>query len=77
LKERIVIPANAGITATYKAISIAGDSVIKKNCPANRKANVAKSQIKNPTPSTGIINDFLSVSIFKNFSKGNMILKDC
>lgn len=43
------INANAGITATYKITSIVTDSVKKKNCPAKRKANVTKNQIKNST----------------------------
>jgi len=47
---------------------MAAESVIKKNCPAKRKANVAKSQIKNPIARTGKTNFFF---IFKILNKGN------
>jgi hypothetical protein len=49
LKVMAEINANSGITATHKITSIITDSVKKKNCPAKRKANVTKNQIKNPT----------------------------
>lgn len=66
------IKANAGTTAKYKIASTMGSSVIKKNCPAKRKAKVAKNQIKKPTPSTGTINFVLAFSILEIFNKGNI-----
>ncbi len=43
LKVRIEINTNAGIRATYKLVSIGTESLIKKNCPATRKANIIKT----------------------------------
>jgi len=46
---------------------MAAESVIKKNCPAKRKANVANNQIKNPPVRTGKTKFFF---IFKILNKG-------
>lgn len=58
LKVKAAINIKAGITATYKLVSTTVESVRKKNWPANRKANVAKNQIRNPITKTGKINVF-------------------
>lgn len=63
LKVTIAITAKAGTTATYKIVNILTDSVIKKNCPAKRKANVADNQIKNPIPRTGKAKDLFMTQI--------------
>lgn len=70
LKVKTEIKINAGITAAYKLVSTTGESVIKKNCPANRKANVAKNQIKNPITRTGKINVFFIFEILNKSSIG-------
>lgn len=63
LKVRTEINTNAGITTTYKLVSIGNESVIKKNCPAKRKANVAKTQIRKPIVRTGKINVFFILNM--------------
>lgn len=65
LKVKAEMKASEGMTAKYKIVSITGDSVIKKNCPAKRKAKVAKNQTRNPTPRTGMINCRYALFIFE------------
>ena len=66
LKVKIVSNANTGMTAKYRPINMAGESVIKKKCPANLKAKVAKNQIKKPMASTGRINLVFIIDILFN-----------
>lgn len=64
LKVKIEINDKAGITAKYKILSTIGESVIKNNFPATRKAKVAKNQIKNPIAITGIVNGLFVLFIY-------------
>lgn len=61
-----------GTRIKYRRVKIIGDSVIKKNCPAKRKAKVAMSQTKNPIKSTGRIKGWLVLFMFKVVRRQNL-----